>query len=59
MNKLWKFIKDEDGLETSEYAVMGGIIILGLLVAIGFLHNQIEGAFNAIGSSISTSAPTP
>ena len=27
MEKIWRFIKDEDGLELSEYAVIGAIII--------------------------------
>jgi Flp pilus assembly pilin Flp len=54
MNKIWKFIKDEEGLETSEYAVMGGIIILGLIVAITAIHDQVAAAFNAIANAIPT-----
>ena len=27
MEKIWRFIKDEDGLELSEYAVIGAIVI--------------------------------
>jgi Flp pilus assembly pilin Flp len=37
MGKLWKllkkFVKDEEGMETVEYAVVGGLVILvGILV---------------------------
>ena len=34
MEKIWKFIKDEDGLELSEYAVVGALILLGAVAAI-------------------------
>ncbi len=57
MKKIWKFIKDEDGLETSEYAVMGGIIILGLVLAITALHDKIAAAFTGIAGAIQTTAP--
>ena len=33
MKKLIAFFKDEDGLETSEYAVMGALIVLATIVA--------------------------
>ena len=33
MKKLIAFFKDEDGLETSEYAVMGFLIVIGLVTA--------------------------
>jgi len=28
MGKIWNFLKDEDGLELTEYAVMGALIIV-------------------------------
>ncbi len=34
MKKLIAFLKDEDGLELSEYAVMGALIIVAGLIAI-------------------------
>ena len=54
MEKIIRFFKDEDGLELSEYAVMGGLIILGLVGVIGALHAQIGSVFTQI-----TGAMTP
>jgi len=49
-----KFLKDEEGLTTVEYAVAGTLIALAVVVAFGTLGNQV-------GTSISniTSAITP
>ena len=48
MKKIWRFIKDEDGLELTEYAVMGALIVIAISVAIIALRNQIVLAFNRI-----------
>jgi pilus assembly protein Flp/PilA len=52
MNKIWKFIKDEDGLELTEYAVIGAIIVLATVVSIGLLGGKINDAFDALQSKI-------
>jgi Flp pilus assembly pilin Flp len=46
MNKIWNFIKDEDGLELTEYAVIGAIIVITVAVAVGLLRDEIITAFN-------------
>jgi len=43
---IWNFIKDEDGLELSEYAVMAALIIIGIVTIIGALGDQIGVVFN-------------
>ena len=54
MERLWKFIKDEDGLETPEYAVMGALIVVGLVATVILLRESIITTFtdmtDAIGS---------
>jgi Flp pilus assembly pilin Flp len=45
MNLIKNFIKDEQGLELSEYAVMCALIILLILAAITGLSSAISGAF--------------
>ena len=54
MEKIWKFIKDEEGLETPEYAVMGALVVVGLVAAVIALRGSIITTFtdmtNAIGS---------
>ena len=52
MNKLMKFFKDEEGLETVEYAIMLAFIAVGLIVAITFLRNAVEDKFCEAGSEI-------
>ncbi len=34
MEKIIRFFKDEDGLELSEYAVMGALIVAALLLIV-------------------------
>ena len=52
MERLWKFIKDEDGLETPEYAVMGALIIVGLVAAVVALRGQITATFGRMTTAI-------
>ena len=53
MERLWKFIKDEDGLETPEYAVMGALIVVALVGAVFGLREQIQGVFERMATVIS------
>ena len=48
MQKIMNFIKDEDGLELTEYAVIGALIVITVVVAIGLLSTQITRAFDRI-----------
>lgn len=54
MKKLMAFLKDEDGLETSEYALMGALIVIGLVVAVQTLEGAIEGTLSDMTSAINT-----
>ena len=56
MESIKKFIRDEDGLELSEYAVVGGLIILGTVAAIGLLGGQITAAFTKIMEKVTPPA---
>lgn len=49
---LKRFIRDEAGLELTEYAVMAGLIVLGLVVAIGALSGAIGGVFTNTASTV-------
>jgi Flp pilus assembly pilin Flp len=52
MKKIWNFIKDEEGLETPEYAVMGALIIVGLVIAVGLLRDQIIDTFGKMQDAV-------
>ena len=42
------FVKDEAGLETVEYAVMAGLILVATVTAISTLGGKITAAFNTL-----------
>ena len=48
MKRLIACLKEEDGLELSEYAIMGGLIILVSVVIIGSLGDEINRVFTLI-----------
>ncbi len=52
MKMLKRFVKDERGIETSEYAIMLVLIAIALILAIQFLSGAIGNAFNNTGDVI-------
>lgn len=48
-----KFISDERGLETVEYAVMTALIVAALVTAIGLLTGAVSGRFDSVRTVIS------
>lgn len=54
--KVSRFLRDEEGLELSEYAVAGSLIVLGTVLAFTNLGAAITGAINNIIGAI-TGAP--
>ncbi len=53
-NLVKRFIRDEAGLELSEYAIMVALIVIVLLAAIGFLSGAIANAFSRTGAVINS-----
>ncbi len=51
-NLLKRFIRDERGLELSEYAVMVALIVIAVIIAIGALSTAIQGAFTETATTI-------
>ena len=56
MNKLMKFFKDEEGLETVEYAIMLVFVAVGLITAIVILRNAVGDKFNDTANTINTAS---
>jgi len=48
MQMIWNFIKEEDGLELSEYAVMAFLIVAAVIVTITALGTRIDAIFAAL-----------
>jgi Flp pilus assembly pilin Flp len=56
MNTLKRFIKDEQGLETVEWAVIAALIVAGLIAIITGLGTNVEARFTELQNA---TAPTP
>jgi len=54
MKMVKRFVKDERGIETSEYALMLVLIAIALIVAIQYLRSAIAGAFNNTADTINS-----
>ena len=53
MRKMFrKFVADERGLETVEYAVMTALIVAALVTAIGLLTAAVAGRFDSVRAII-------
>lgn len=56
MRKLvQKFLSDERGLETVEYAIIAGLIVIGTIVAIGSIGTWVADKFDTLDSTLETS----
>ena len=55
MKKLLKrFLKDEQGLETVEYAMIAGIIVVGTLITVVSIGTWVNGRFTSLDNDLST-----
>ena len=52
LSNLKKFLKDEEGLTTVEYAVAGTLIALAVVVAFASLGNAVNNSISEITSVI-------
>lgn len=57
MERLWKFMKNEEGLETVEYAVIASLITLGAIISIGLVGDRVLAAFNGLLSAMGGTPP--
>lgn len=54
IKQVMKFLRDEEGLTTVEYAVAGGLVAATLVVAFGDLGDGVRGVITGLTSAIST-----
>ena len=54
VNNLAKFLKDEEGLTTVEYAVAGTLIALAVVVAFRNLGQSVNNSISEINSELNT-----
>lgn len=53
LKAMKKFVRDDRGMETVEYAVMTALIVAALVAAIAALSLAIQGRFNAVDEVVS------
>jgi Flp pilus assembly pilin Flp len=53
MERLWNFIKDDEGLETVEWGVMLFLIVAGMVAVVTTLGTTIMNIFNQIIGELS------
>ena len=51
---LKRFIKDQRGLETVEWVIMGGLIIVGIVVVVSLIVADIGVGVNALSDEVQT-----
>lgn len=56
-NHIIRFLKDEEGATAIEYALIAGVIAVGILVSLGDVRQAIIGLFNQITTALG-GAPT-
>jgi len=54
-----EFLSDERGLETVEYAIIAGIIVVATLGVIASIGGWVKEKFTALDEGLSGAAPTP
>lgn len=52
MESIIKFLKDEEGLELVEYALMLTLIVIGILVTVTLLAQKTDSRMSRAASSI-------
>lgn len=51
-NLVKKFVKDERGLETVEYAIIAGLIVVGTIVSITAIGGYVKAKFEQLESAL-------
>ena len=56
MNLVKRFLKDEQGLETVEWAVVAGVIVIGVIAFMTTLKEKIGTVFTNLGTELDDAA---
>ncbi len=52
MNLVKRFVRNDEGLETVEYAIIAGLIVVGTIVAITAIGLWVAAQFQALQSTL-------
>lgn len=51
-NFITRFAKDESGATAIEYGLIAALVAVGLIVALGFLGDELSALFDRIGKKL-------
>ena len=54
-----RFLREEDGLETVEYAIIAGLIVVGTITTVAAIGVWVNARFGELESGLETAVPTP
>ena len=57
LKKLIGFIKEEDGIETIEYALIAALIAIAVIAGATFLGGEVNEIYSGVGSVLEDKAP--
>ncbi len=55
LKKIWDLIKDENGLETVEYAILLGLIVVASIALVVWLGGWVRSQFTSVQTTITGS----
>ena len=55
METIKRFITDERGLETVEYAIIAGLIVVGVIATVVSIGTWVNGQFSALDTGLAGS----
>lgn len=56
---LAEFIKSDDGVTAMEYALLGGLIAVVIVVAVGGVGTSVNGLFTFVANQVASTVPGP
>lgn len=59
MQTILRFLKDEQGLETVEYAIILGLIVAGTITAVVAIGAWVTGQFQAVETELEGEGAAP
>lgn len=57
LEKLLNFIKDEDGIETIEYALIAALVAIAVIAGATYLGEEVNDIYSGVGSVLQDKAP--
>lgn len=54
LKKLISFIKEEDGIETIEYALIAALIAIAVIAGATFLGSEVNDIYSGVGSVLNS-----